>query len=205
MRQQALSLSPRRARAGSARPWCSVACIGCGPSWSPRSNTLPGPTTISCGRWFTRVCARTSRHPRFAGRCRTDHPDPSLSDRMVSNCRRGPPRAVTIAKKRGRLTDIKVDATVNRIMENRQKLVGFRALRRTSAPDDLIIKRSPQSSSSSGRRGIASTSWIELTTGQAGRITELPASASGQNRRCQVREPKRFSSKRRSGEELSPV
>jgi ATP-dependent DNA ligase len=26
----------RRAAAASARPWCSAASIGCGPSWSPR-------------------------------------------------------------------------------------------------------------------------------------------------------------------------
>jgi DNA ligase D-like protein (predicted ligase) len=44
--------------------WSSAACIGCGPSWSSRSNTSPGPTTICCGRWSTRVCVRTSWRPR---------------------------------------------------------------------------------------------------------------------------------------------
>ena len=29
----------RRARPASARRWCSAACIGCGPSWSPKSNS----------------------------------------------------------------------------------------------------------------------------------------------------------------------
>jgi hypothetical protein len=45
----------RRATAASARRSSLAACIGCGPSWSPRSSISPGSMTISCARWFTRV------------------------------------------------------------------------------------------------------------------------------------------------------
>jgi ATP-dependent DNA ligase len=37
-------------------------------------NTSHGLTTTCCGRWSTRVCARTSRRPRFAGRCHIRNP-----------------------------------------------------------------------------------------------------------------------------------
>ncbi len=56
---------PRTSHFG--RPLECPASIGCGPSWSRRSNTSPGPSKACCGRSSIRACARTSRPATFGG------------------------------------------------------------------------------------------------------------------------------------------
>ena len=59
----------RRATASWGRRWCSAACIGCGPSSSPKSNISHGRTTTCCGKWFMKAYARTNRRPMCGVRC----------------------------------------------------------------------------------------------------------------------------------------
>jgi bifunctional non-homologous end joining protein LigD len=60
---------PPRATASWGRRWCSAACIGCGPSSSPKSNISHGRTTTCCGKWFMKAYARTNRRPMCGVRC----------------------------------------------------------------------------------------------------------------------------------------
>jgi hypothetical protein len=63
---------PRSTRFGSPLVLSRVHWVR--PELVAESSFSPGPTTICCGRSSMRLCARTSRRPRSADRCRMRNP-----------------------------------------------------------------------------------------------------------------------------------